>query len=91
MNASWIGKCQASGNVSPFQFTLPILLRLEQLRGYNPLDFHLYKQFIQFSSDRDQPLTPGNGIGNFSLVNKTLLDLLGTRYRGAHPCPADDG
>ena len=65
---------------APFEFTLPILLRLEQLRGYNPLDIHWYKQFIQFSSDRDQPLTPGNGIGNFSLVNKTLLDLLGTRY-----------
>lgn len=66
--------------LTPFEFGLPILEQLEQVRGYNPLDIHRYKEFVQFISDRDGTLTPGNGIGNFSLVNKTLLDLLGTRY-----------
>ena len=43
-------------------------------------DIHRYKEFIQFISDRDEPLQPRNGIRNFPLVNKSLIDFLGARY-----------
>ena len=68
------------GECTPFVPALPILNRLEPLRGYNPLDIHRYKEFIQFISDRDEPLQPRNGIRNFPLVNKSLIDFLGARY-----------
>ena len=59
---------------------LPIIYRLEPLRGYNPIDIHRYKEYIQFISDRDEPVPSGNGIPNFPMVNKSLLDLLAVRY-----------
>jgi hypothetical protein len=65
---------------TPFAFALPILERVDPVRGYNPLDIRRYKDFIQFISDRDEAPPPANGIGNFPIVNKPLLDLLGTRY-----------
>jgi hypothetical protein len=65
---------------TPFEFALPMLERLDQIRGYNPLDILRYKEFIQFISDRVEPLPPANGIGNFPLVNLGLLDFLGTRF-----------
>jgi hypothetical protein len=65
---------------TPFAFALPILNRVDPVRGYNPLDIRRYKEFVQFISDRDQAVPPANGIGNFPIVNKSLLDLLGTRY-----------
>jgi hypothetical protein len=65
---------------TPFAFALPLLNRVDAVRGYNPLDIHRYKEYVQFISDRDGPVPPANGIGNFPIVNKTLLDLLGTRY-----------
>jgi hypothetical protein len=68
------------GESNPFGFALPILNRLEPLRGYNPIDIQRYKEFIQFISDRDEPVEPGNGILNFPVVNKPLLDLLAVRY-----------
>ena len=37
---------------TPLGFALPLLLRLESVRGYNPLDIHRYKEFIQFIGDR---------------------------------------
>jgi hypothetical protein len=68
------------GEDSPLGFALPLIDRLEQVRGYNPIDIHRYKEYIQFISDRDEPLPPGNGILNFPVVNKSLLDFLAVRY-----------
>jgi hypothetical protein len=65
---------------TPLGFALPLLHRLEQVRGYNPLDIHRYKEFVQFISDLDEPVPPANGFGNFPVINRTLLDLLGTRF-----------
>jgi hypothetical protein len=56
---------------------------MESLRGYNPLDYLRYKEYLQFLGDRDGELHPMDGpltfpvIGNFPVVNKPLLDLLG--------------
>jgi len=68
------------GERSALGLALPIIYRLEPLRGYNPIDIHRYKEYIQFISDRDEPVPPGNGIPNFPMVNKSLLDLLAVRY-----------
>jgi hypothetical protein len=65
---------------TPFAFALPIVNRVDPVRGYNPLDNRRYKEFVQFISDRDEAVPPANGIGNFPIINKALLDLLGTRY-----------
>jgi hypothetical protein len=65
---------------TPLGLALPIIHRLDHLRGYNPLDIHRYKEYLQFISDRDGPVPPGNGVPNFPLVNKSLFDLVGTRY-----------
>ena len=43
---------------APSDSALPIINRLEPLRGYNPLDIHRYKEYIQFISDRDEPVQP---------------------------------
>jgi hypothetical protein len=65
---------------------LAMLDRLEALRGYNPLDNLRYKEYLQFITDHDKPLRPIEShftypvIGNFPVVNKSLLDLLGVRY-----------
>ncbi len=65
---------------------LALTERMEPVRGYNPLDIFRYKEYLQFISDEDEPLRPLEGtlmfpiIGNFPIVNKSLLDLLGTRY-----------
>ncbi len=68
------------GERNPLGFALPLVNRLDQLRGYNPIDIHRYKEYIQFISDRDEPVKPANGIINFPIVNKSLLDLLAVRY-----------
>jgi hypothetical protein len=80
---------------TPFAFALPILNRVDPIRGYNPLDIRRYKEFVQFISDRDEAVSPANGIGNFPIVNKALLDLLGTRYllqpSGLRPMDGEPG
>jgi hypothetical protein len=66
---------------------------LESLRGYNPLDHLRYKEYLQFITNQDRPLRPLDGpltfpvMSNFPVVNRPLLDLLGTRYLVA---PAGD-
>jgi hypothetical protein len=65
---------------TPLCFALPILNRLEPVRGYNPLDIRRYREYVRFISDRDGSVPPDNRIGNFPVINKNLLDLLGTRY-----------
>ena len=68
------------GESSALGLALPIIYRLEPLRGYNPIDIHRYKEYIQFISDRDEPVPPGNVIPNFPIINKSLLDALAVRY-----------
>jgi hypothetical protein len=68
------------GERSALGLAIPLIDRLEPLRGYNPIDIHRYKEYIQFISDRDEPVPPGNGIPNFPIVNKSLLDFLAVRY-----------
>ena len=80
---------------SVLRLALPITYRLEPLRGYNPIDIHRYKEYIQFISDRDEPVAPFNGFLNFPMVNKSLLDVLAVRdpcspvicrrWRGSRP------
>jgi hypothetical protein len=65
---------------TPLGFAMPLLDRIDQVRGYNHIDIHRYKEFIQLISDQDGPMQPSGGIENFPIVNKSLLDLLGVRY-----------
>lgn len=65
---------------------LAIIWRLEAVRGYNPLDILRYKEYLQFITNKDNPLRPLEGplmfpiVSDFPLVNKSLIDLLGVRY-----------
>jgi hypothetical protein len=79
---------------------LALVFGLEPVRGYNPLDVLRYKEYLQFLGDTDGPLRPLGGrltfpvIGNFPVVNRPLLDLLGVRYLlqpAAAPPPKDEG
>jgi hypothetical protein len=89
-------------NGSPLGMGAPLatLRRIEAVRGCNPLDVARYKEFLQFLSDRDDPLHGGAGphsltfpvIPNFPLVSRPLLDLLGVRYllqRSDQEAPVD--
>jgi hypothetical protein len=73
--------------------TLAMMNGLESLRGYNPLDNLRYKEYLQLITGEDRPLRPLDGpltfpvIGDFPIKNRSLLDLLGTRYLAA---PRDD-
>ncbi len=71
---------------------LAMVLDLEAVRGYTPLDVLRFKKYLQFIGDSDKPLRPFETtgafedgltfpiIGDFPLENQALLDLLGTRY-----------
>jgi hypothetical protein len=64
---------------------MAMLLRLEPVRGYEPLDVLRYKEFLQFIEDRQDPLRPGvnltmPALNNIADINSGLLDLLGVRY-----------
>jgi hypothetical protein len=79
---------------------LALLHQVESLRGYSPLDYLRYKQYLQFIAGSDKPLSPLGGpftspvISDFPIVHKSLLDLLGTRYLlqpAELPPPEGDG
>jgi hypothetical protein len=78
----------ATGDAFPLGCGAPLarIHRLEALRGYNPLDYRRYKQYLHFAGGGSGPLTSMNGplafpvLGNFPVVHKPLLDLLNTRY-----------
>src|SRR5262249_3462167 len=61
-------------------------LKIEPVLGYNRFDLRRYKEFLQFVMDEDGPIRPREGIFGYPIVqgfpicNKSLLDLLGTRY-----------
>jgi Bacterial membrane protein YfhO len=73
---------------APLGAALPMCAdaELEPVLGYNPFDLRRYKEFLQFIMDEDGPIRPRHGIFGYPIVqgfpvrNKSLLDLLGTRY-----------
>jgi hypothetical protein len=71
---------------TPLWPALPELLGLESAGGFNPTDVRRYKEYLQFITDRDEPLRPPQGpftapvSNSFVIKNKPLLDLLGVRY-----------
>jgi hypothetical protein len=76
----------AHADTTPLDPALPLLLGIEPLRGYNSVDVLRYKEFLQFITDKSEPLRPREGpfgfpvLANFPIRNKKLADLLGTRY-----------
>lgn len=71
---------------SPLGHAIAITERVESLRGYNPFDVYSYKSYINnISTSRSVNASSAtrqsyNGIGNFAIVNKSSLDLLGVRW-----------
>jgi hypothetical protein len=71
---------------TPLDPALPLILRIESLKGFNSVDVRRYREYLQFITDRDAPLVPREGafgfpiFENFPIKNKSLLDLLGVRY-----------
>lgn len=77
--------CSPLGRGAP----LALLLELEPIKGYMPIDILRYKEYLQFIADVDEPLIPFTSdrfflsypvIGDVPIANKSLLDLLGVRY-----------
>lgn len=70
---------------TPLWPNFAMVARVEQVRGYNPLDYLRYKEYLQFLMNRDAPLRavenltlPGPVV--FEIENQSLLELLGVRY-----------
>jgi hypothetical protein len=65
---------------------LALRYRIEALRGFNSLDILRYKEYLQFVGGVDEPIRPIESpltnpyISDFAIKNRSLLDLLGTRY-----------
>jgi hypothetical protein len=64
----------------PLGPVLPLLMNIEPVRGYCPVDVHRYTQYLRFISDDDAEAPPRETVANFTIKNKALLDLLGVRY-----------
>jgi hypothetical protein len=65
---------------TPLGFAQPLLLRIEAVRGLNPIDVYRFKEYVQLISDRDDPPAATGGLVNFEIKDRALLDLMGTRY-----------
>jgi hypothetical protein len=73
---------------SPVGPSLPMLgtVQVESVLGYNTFDVRRYKEYLQMVADEDTPLRPRASVFGYPIVaefpikNKSLLDLLGTRY-----------
>jgi hypothetical protein len=78
---------------TPLGFALPLVLQVEPVRGYNSLDVRRFKEYMQFVTDHDGPVAPIEGLPNFPIVNKSLLDLLCVGYllQPASPPPGETG
>jgi hypothetical protein len=76
-----------TGN-SPLGCGAPLarLFGIESLRGFDPLDYLRYKEYLQFIGGTDGPIRPFENPlafpipGDLEIRNKGLLDLLGVRY-----------
>jgi len=75
-----------AANHTPLWPGLPVVERIEPLRGFNPIDVRRYKEYLQFITNEDKPLETIDGmftgpiLGTFPIVNQGLADLLGVRY-----------
>jgi hypothetical protein len=67
-------------STTPFGPAISTKYQIASLRGYNALDLLAYKQFISFIAYPTSIRQPYNGIINFPIHNKSLLDLLGVRF-----------
>jgi Bacterial membrane protein YfhO len=74
---------------TPLGLGAPLAQRyeLQPLRGFNPIDVRRYKEYLQFVfSDKDAEMTALENpyshpvLLSFPIRNRSLLDLLGTRY-----------
>ena len=65
---------------TPVSSPLAMMLGLESIRGYNPMDLHRFREFLRFIADADGPVPPIRQVANFPIRNPPLLDLLGVRY-----------
>jgi hypothetical protein len=76
----------AAANDTPLWPGLPAMVGVEPVRGFNPIDIVRYKEYLQFVTDVDRPLTAldqmwtGPILGTFPIKNQNLADLLGIRY-----------
>jgi len=63
-----------------------LLVGLDSVSGYSPLDVRRYREYLQMIADRDDPLRALDStfsypvIGRFDVVNQPLLDLLNVRF-----------
>jgi hypothetical protein len=57
-----------------------LLHGLHAVRGYNPLDVHVFKEFIHFVSGNDAPVVPFEVLDSFPIRERALLNLLQVRY-----------
>jgi hypothetical protein len=53
---------------------------LYAVRGYNPLDYFRYKNYLRILSGTSLPTAPSEDVDGFPLTNRRLFDLLGVRY-----------
>jgi len=65
---------------TPLGPALATNLGLHQVRGYNPLDVHRYKEYLDLISNPVKIRHPYNGLTNAPIFHKSLLDLLGVRF-----------
>jgi hypothetical protein len=74
------------GSSGPLWPGLALVMPTESTNGFNPLDIRRYKQYLQFISGEERPLTPLRDVWtypmlpDFPIVNKPLLDLLGVKF-----------
>jgi hypothetical protein len=74
-----------SPNHTPLWPGLAPVVRVEPLRGFNPIDVRRYKEYLQFIAGDDKPLQAIDGmftgplVGAFPIKNQALADLLGVR------------
>lgn len=59
---------------------LALIHGLYPVRGYNPLDYYRYKNYLRILSDSEAPTVPLEIVDGFPVTHRRLLDLLGVRY-----------
>jgi hypothetical protein len=71
-----------NGYLSPLGCGAPaaVNLGLSPIRGYNPLDYFRYKNYLRMISDTTVPTIPGEVVDGFPIAHRPLLNLLGIRY-----------
>ena len=65
---------------TPVSPPLALMLGLDSVRGYNPMDILRYRRYLQRIAGDDGPVPPFRQVLNFPILRKPLLDLLGVRY-----------